>query len=234
MEKTNAEELYSLLKKPWPDSSHWYDYTQKIIEKFIMHNLAAKLSSEGIYLNAGSGGKIYNLQGTCYHVDVAGNLITNLPNSCVASVESLPFEASYFDAAICVGSVLNYCDIFGAVNELQRILKPNGYLIIELERSNTAELWLSKEYGNKSSLQSYRYLCQQHTLWLYSEKYVCQILKTYSLKIIKIKRFHNLSALINRITNKEEIAGRFAICDPIFKPLSYFMAHNVILFCQKK
>lgn len=234
MKRQNAEELYSSLKQPWPNTSHWYDYTQKIIEKFVMQNLSKRLSPESKYLNAGSGGKIYNLQGTCYHVDVASNLINNLPHSYVASVESLPFEASYFDAAICVGSVLNYCDVFAAISELQRILKSGGYLIIEIERSNTAELWLDKEYGNKSSLQSYMYLGQQHTLWLYSEQYVWQILKNYSLKIIKFKRFHNFSALINMITHKEEIAGHFAIYDPVFKPLSYFMAHNVILICQKK
>lgn len=234
MQGKSAKELYSQLNTAWPENSYWYNYTQEIIENFVIQNLSSKLNSGSLYLNAGSGGRQYNnLKGTCYHVDITEKLIKNIPNSYVSSIDALPFEANFFDAEICVGSVLNYCDIFGSIKELQRTLKPQGYLIIEFERSNTAELWLKKEYGSVSCLQTYTYLNQQHTLWLYSEKYIRKLLLNYSLEIIRFKRFHSFSSLVNRIINNEELAGKVSIYDPIFRPLSYFMAHNMILLCQK-
>lgn len=234
LNRESAKEIYSYMDKVWPDNNSWYDYTHKIIINFIESNLFSRLNDKSIYLNAGSGGSVYNLPGICYHVDVAENLIKSLLNHFVASIEKLPFPDATFDATICVGSVINYCSALESIGELARTLKPNGYLILEFERSNTAELWFSKEYARYATMQQYEYLNHIHTLWLYSEQYIKKLLYDNNLKIISLHRFHSLSALINRITKKEDLSGKYGKYDKIFKPISYLLAHNTILLCIKK
>lgn len=233
MENEKVQDLYSSLNSVWPENDRWYDYTHKTIINYIESNLSDKLNFKSIYLNAGSGGSVYNLPGKCFHVDIAENLIKSFSNHYVASIENLPFSNYIFDATICVGSVINYCSAMESIKELSRTLKYGGYLVLEFERSNTAELWFNKEYMKKITMQKYEYLNHTHTLWLYEEKYIRYLLEKNGLKIIKYRRFHNLSAVINRITHKEEWSGQFGKIDRIFSPISYFMAHNVIMICQK-
>lgn len=233
MKYENAREIYTSMEKVWPDASYWYDYTHKAIIKFVEKSLASRLTDTSIYLNAGSGGSTYNLPGKCYHLDIAENLINKFPNYYVSSIEKMPFENNMFDTAICVGSVINYCSALESINELSRVLKPGGFLVLEFERSNTAELWLDKEYGKNATLQNYEYLNHTHTLWLYSEKYMKDLLQQNNLSIIKSRRFHSLSAMINRISHKEELAGKFGKFDFLFLPVSYLMSHNIIILCKK-
>lgn len=233
MENQNAKEIYSSMDNVWPDNNQWYDYTHRTIIEFIENNLSHKLHTQNIYLNAGSGGSVYNLAGKCYHVDIAENLIHSLPNHYVASIENLPFEDSMFDATICVGSVINYCSALESIAELARTLKTGGYLIIEFERSNTAELWFNKEYGKQITMQKYEYLNHIHTLWLYREQYMRRLLKENGLNVIKYKRFHSLSALVNKITQKEDLSGMYSKYDDILSPFSRYMAHNIIMLCIK-
>lgn len=233
MKEENTAEIYASLNRVWPDSSIWYDYVHQRIIRFVQSSLKKRLSKESIYLNAGSGGSVYDLPGNCVHVDIAENLIRSLPHHYVASVESLPFQNNTFDAAICVGSVLNYCDAVKTIRELSRTLKPRGYLVLEYERSHTGELLGNKEYGKGVTIQKYEYLGHVHTLYLYSEQLITQVLRENQMKIRAMKRFHCLSAIVNRITGREEFSGQFAQFDPLMKPFSYFTAHNIIVLCEK-
>lgn len=233
MKEESTESIYSSMERVWPENDRWYDYTHRCIIRFILSHIKKHLKESSIYMNAGSGGSVYDLPGQCIHVDIAENLIKNYPNHVAASIESLPFPANTFDATICVGSVLNYCDAAKGISELARTLKTGGYLILEYERSNTAELWGSKEYGKGATIQKYEYMGHTHTLFLYSERIITELLRNNGLNIIKCQRFHCVSALINRITGQEESAGRFGCLDKLFAPFSYFMAHNAILLCKK-
>ena len=234
LEEGNTKEIYASLNRVWPDSSTWYDYVHQCIIRFVQASLENWLSKDSIYLNAGSGGSVYELLGNCIHVDIAENLIHSLPHHYVASVESLPFQNDTFDAAICVGSVLNYCDAVKTIRELSRTLKPRGYLVLEYERSHTGELLGNREYGKNVTIQKYEYLGHVHTLYLYSERLVTQLLRENRMEIRATKRFHCLSAVVNRIVGQEEFSGRFARFDPLMRPFSYFTAHNVIVLCEKR
>lgn len=229
----STKDIYSSVTSVWPENDRWYDYTQKCIMNFIKKYLTPKLTQESVYLNAGSGGSEYDLPGICHHVDIAENLIKQFPRFTVASIENIPPQDCSFDAAICVGSVINYCDAVKSVSELSRLIKHDGYLILEFERSNTGELWFTKEYGRTTTRQQYYYMGHTHTLWLYSENVIVNILKERGFSIVKRKRFHSVSALINRITCQEEYSGRFSKFDPLALPFSYLTAHNVIMLCKK-
>ena len=233
METQKTKEIYSSMKKVWPDNNIWYSYLQTQIVKYIELNLAPALSENDIYLNAGSGGSTYNLPGTCYHVDIASNLIQNIPNSFIASIEKMPFSSSVFDAIICVGSVINYCSALESLAEFSRTIKKGGILILEFERSQSAELWLTKDFGKNATLQQYDYLGNIHTLWLYSESYISNLLVQNYFKIINKSRIHSMSAILNKITHNEHYAGKFGRFDNLMRPISYITAHNVIMICQK-
>lgn len=217
----------------WPENNRWYDYTHNYIISFIEKHLSAQLTQDSIYLNAGSGGSEYNLQGICHHVDIAENLINKFEHFTVTSIENMPFEDEMFDAVICVGSVLNYCDAVTSIREISRVIKCGGYLVLEFERSNTGELLFSSEYGKVSTKQQYDYMGHTHTLWLYSEKMIINILNECGLSPKESARYHCISSLVNCFTHNEENSGKYAKYDKIVKPISYFLAHNAILLCRK-
>lgn len=227
------KEIYSKLDAVWPERSTWYDYTHKRIIRFIMKHLTKHLTDTSVYVNVGSGGSSYDIAGICYHVDIVENLIRHFPYHTVASVENMPYPDSMFDAAICVGSVINYCDTVQCISELLRVIKPGGLLVLEFERSNTGELWFNSDYGETCTRQEYTYLGHQHTLWLYSEKTIKNVLRAEGCKILSLERFHRFSALANRILNDEEKAGKLSWLDPFAGPISYWTAHNMIILCRK-
>ncbi len=233
MDFESPKDIYSSMNSVWPENNRWYNYTHKVILDFINKYFAPQLSQESCYLNAGSGGTAYDIQGICHHVDIAENLICEFEKYTVASVENLPFEKDVFDAVICVGSVLNYCDAIRSIKEISRVMKKGGYLVLEFERSNTGELLFTSEYGKNITKQQYNYMGHIHTLWLYSEKMISKILNDCGLLILKKERFHCISALVNRISHQEEQSGKFAHYDIWFKPISYLLAHNTILLCKK-
>ena len=233
MNNESTHDIYSQMSHVWPENDRWYNYTHNYILSFIEKYLSPKLTHSSIYLNAGSGGSEYNLCGVCHHVDIAENLICKFEHFTVASIENMPFDSETFDAVICVGSVLNYCDAVASIREISRVMQPGGYLVLEFERSNTGELLLTSEYGRVSTKQQYDYMGHTHTLWLYSEKMIEHLLDECGLSIEVRKRYHCLSSLVNRITHKEESSGKYAKYDKLIKPLSYFLAHNTICLCKK-
>ena len=229
----NTKEIYTKLEYVWPQNSKWYDYTHNTICAYVHKRISSLQTGNITILNAGSGGSNYGLDVEMYHLDISPNLISKCNHQIVASVEDIPCASNSFDVIICVGSVINYCSALEAITEMARVLRPSGLLILEYERSNSAELWGSKEYGKTATYQSYNYLDETHNLWLYSDKYIKKIVVSSGLQVDEYKRFHSLSAVVNRITKDEDFAGKFATLDCFFRPFSYLMADNCILSLYK-
>lgn len=231
--ENQTQMLYNKMKKVWPDNS-WYSYTQNIILNFIYkYKPLFKVNSS--IINAGSGGTVYDLNGTIYHVDLAKNLLDGLQHSVIASIENIPYEDNKFDSAICVGSVVNYCNVLTALEELSRVLKQKSIMILEYERSQSGELFFTKKYNQNSCLQIYTYNNQEgHKLWLYSDQYIDDILAECGFDIIDCVYFHALSAVVNRLINNEEKAGEFAKMDNIIlNSIKQKAAHNRIVLCKR-
>lgn len=190
---------------------------EKLNEKRIVEKWLAECTSyDSIVLNAGSGGTEYNAVGRMIHTEKI-----DLPESSV-------------DCVVCVGSVLNYADAQRSLSEFSRILKPGGFLILEFERSNSAEFLLSAQYGKYIFPKEYVYNSQSHLLWMYSEKHVRQMLNYYGFCIRKCRRIHSLSSLLYRFGLSEEAAAPYSKLDPLLQALSYPLAHNTLLFCTKQ
>ena len=226
-------ELYNNSEHAWPTDDPWHKETKLILKQIVEHILLTKCTSDDTVLNAGCGGTTYDFPGVFYDCDIAENTISQSAHPIIASIEKLPCENNYFDISICVGSVLNYCDAGVAIAELSRTLKPQGLLVLEFERSDSAEFLFTKRHHQSAFQKDYFYNGQIHRLWLYSEKHIRRTLKAEKLEVIKAYRYHSLSSLLYRFTGNEGTCAKYIKQDWIVRPLCYHFAHNVILLCKK-
>lgn len=70
------------------------------------------------------------------------------PRSVQASVEALPFTSASFDAAVC-GEVLEHVrDDFAAVDELARVVRPGGVLVVSAPGRRAYYGWIDRWAGH--------------------------------------------------------------------------------------
>jgi len=153
LDQESIKNFYENVSEVWPKDNTWYLYLKSGIEKYIKKRCNS-LNNPCI-LNAGSGGNNYGIvSDNMYHVDIVENKIANLKNAVVSSIEKLPFSDAMFDYAICVGSVINYCDAVTSIAEMSRVIKKHGKLILEFENSFSFEYFGRKEYGKSAEIVS--------------------------------------------------------------------------------
>ncbi len=232
-ETENIRKLYNNSKNTWPENDPWHTTTKLYLKHKVENLLSDKCSSSMKILNAGAGGTTYNLNGEFYDCDIAENTLSHSAHPIVSSIEKIPCPNEFFDISICVGSVINYCDATLAIAELSRTLKVCGWLVLEFERSDSAEFLFTKFHHQSSFQKDYYYNEQTHRLWLYSEKYIIKALQAENLNIVNIHRYHSLSSLVYRLTHNENVSAKYISGDIAVSPLSYHLAHNGILVCQK-
>ena len=220
--------------EPWPDNDVWHHYTSDSIHKYVQNYLdKLLLTTDNILLNAGCGKTSYVTSANVIYMDIIKEYIDAFENYLVASIEKIPLKENTIDCIICVGSVINYADLQKALSEFSRILKPNGILILEFERSNSAEFLGTKKYGQVIFKQKYHYNHQAHYLWMYNEKFVFQLANYYNFISIKKYRFHCISSLFFRFGLSEEKAAKYIKFDRVAQPFSYLIAHNEIIIFTK-
>lgn len=231
--ENTAKENYKE-SEPWPDDDIWHSYTYKILQEHIQDYIEElQLKNTQVVLNAGCGKTTYKTYATIIHMDIIEEYINLFENYLVGSIEKIPLQDGSIDCVICVGSVINYVDIQKAMSEFSRILKPNGILILEYERSNSAEFLFTKKYGKTVFMQTYQYNNQTHYLWMYDEKFVLQLAEFYKFCCKKKYRFHSISSLLFRFGLSEKKAAKYSKFDNWSQPFSYFFAHNEILIFEK-
>lgn len=220
---------------PWPEADIWHSWTYSIINNYVQDTLTSlDLSNGQIILNAGCGRTTYDSAGTMIYMDIVEEYVSGFDNGLVASVESIPLNDSSINVVICVGSVVNYADIQKVFSEFSRILVPGGYLILEYERSNSAEFILDKNYANTVFLKKYHYNEQIHNLFMYDERFVLSLSDYYGFSVVKKHRFHVISSLLYRLGISENKAAQFSSLDKFTQPISYPFAHNEIIVYRKR
>ena len=233
--KINISELtefYDSISNVWPEDDHWHLYSKNKINKFVSK---CKINKDAYILNAGSGGSTYNLKNRMHHVDISSSKISLFNEYTVSTIEMLPFDDHTFDTIICVGSVLNYSDAFEAIAEMNRVLKKNGILILEFESSFGFEHRFETHYKSDASIIKTSYDHKQHSQWIYSPKYILNILKQKKIKIQKLNRFHYASGLNYSKHKDENRAAKFTKFDFIFKILPFInkKSNNIIIKGKK-
>lgn len=232
-EQKTVQALYNEVVEIWPKDDKWHLYTKSIIEKKLYK--WTNTNSQTYILNAGSGGTEYNIEGRLCHLDIADKKISEKKEFIVSSIDEIPIEDNTFDLIICVGSVINYTkNILKALNELYRVLKVGGNLLLEYERANTAELLFNKHHKDDCFHQVYEFNGAKHGIWLYSDKLVNAILKDdLKMKLQKQYRFHTLSAIAEKYNFSINTQCRLTKFDNILYPISYWLAHNRITYWIK-
>lgn len=232
LDEAEIATFYNKVEEIWPSNEPWYRYTKAQIGKFI--NKYAFKNSDYV-LNAGSGGYNYGLNCKMHHIDIAAEKIDHLPLYTVTSLEMLPFASNTFDGILCVGSVINYCDAVAAISEMVRVLKDGGTLLLEYENSFSYEYWNMPCYKADAQMIQSTYQGEKQKQWIYSYKYINQILKECGLKTISTRRFHIFSALILHWMKNEDNAARYAKFDLFGSYLPFINNHgsNFIVRCIK-
>lgn len=231
--KTNYEKR----KDIWANKDKWHYYQYLTIKSFITKNVEKlNLPLNVDVINLGSGGNPYCFrEENMLHVDIIGKNIQKRPNSLVSNIEKIDVLDKSYNCCLCVGSVINYTDALVSIKEINRILKPNGYLFLEFENSKSFEFYRTQAYNKSAAIVETFYQKEIERLWVYSEKFIKNILKNYGFNIIEIERFHILSPLIYKVCYDPIRAAQFCRFDKI---LSYFPlvskhASNIILVAQK-
>ncbi len=228
----HIRELYNEADEIWPSNDKLHLYTKSIIEKKLSQWLHSLDTS--YILHAGSGGTEYNLRGKVCHLDIAENKIKGKKDFIIGSIENIPVKDETFDFVICVGSVINYIsNISMALSELTRTLKNDGYLILEYERSNTAELMFTKNHNRDCFFKNYQYNGANHGIWLYSDKLINSIMLSNAMILKKQYRFHSLSSVAARFNGNNSLQLFLTKFDKIISPVSYYIAHNRISLWKK-
>ena len=231
---TTAQTNYSNSISPWPEHDVWHEKTFQAEKKIVECWLSKLTMDESIILNAGSGGTEYRAKGTFVHLDIIEKYICHHEKYLVGSIEKISSPAKTYDGIVCVGSVLNYADAQRSIKEFARVLKPGGFLILEFERTESAEFLFTKQYGKDVFLKSYLYGDQTHLLWMYSEKHIRRLIDFYGFRLKRIKRVHGLSSLLYRFGFSEETAALYSKFDRLLQPVSFPISHNVLFLCTKE
>ena len=232
LDGAKIQKFYEEVECVWPTNDKWHEYNQKEIKKFI-HQFRFE-SCE--ILNAGSGGNDYGLCNDMCHVDIAENKIKNFKRHYVSNIKQMPFNDSSFDIVICVGSVINYCDAIIALNEIARVLKKNGILILEFENSYSFEFKDTEAFKANASIVSTQYFNQSHKMWVYSLNYITNILRNNNIAVNTVYPFHILSSLAYYYNKNENKAAKYAVLDILFRyiPILRKYSGNLILLGNKK
>lgn len=233
LEPKNIKIRYDSINSIWDEKDLWHDYTYRFIKKYISKYFLVETDS--LILNAGSAGNTYDVPGKHIHLDISETKLKEINNSVVGDICNLPFNEEYFDYIICVGSVINYCDAFKALTELNRVLKNKGKLVIEFESSRSYEYFKGNDFNRSVAVVKTFYQGKEEILYVYSPKYVNDLLRVNDFRIIDKRPFHiisPLSYLISKNSNKSSQFSRFDNYLYKMSPIN-MLSSNIIMICQK-
>ncbi len=227
--------LYNQMDDIWPVSDKWYTYTHQQLMEYI-EGFMKKYSINNTFkvVNIGSAGNEYNVPGEHYHVDIAEERIKHCAHFYVGTAERLPFPDNSFDAGLCVGSVINYCDPLLVISEISRVLKPNAVSVLDFEQSRSFQ-FIGSAYNCSARIITSFNSGTDDSIWIFSERLIRSYCKTCGLNIVDVRYFHLLTPLIYLICRDENKAANFTFADKILRWLPYLrkISCNVILTVQK-
>ena len=237
--KQHAKTLFENLANPWPEGDRWSAHTKKTIAAFIVQYISSDVRAPDTslrILNVGSHGNAYGLPiSNHFHADIAEEPLKNVILACVADVERLPFPNAMFDVVLCVGSVINYCAAAQAIEELGRVLKPKGQLLLEFETSESLEFALTNDLAKDVTVVRTFYNGSLENLYVYSQRYITGALTANGLTVTNTVRFHLISPLVYRISRNERLAAVFSFLDRAASKLPGFRNYsaNILVATQK-
>jgi ubiquinone/menaquinone biosynthesis C-methylase UbiE len=146
----------------------------------------------------------------------------------------MPFSDASFDAVVCVGSVINYTNAALLIREIRRVLRPKGWLLLEFERSESVLFLGHAPYRKNYWPVKTKYKGASHVIWIYSERYMREVLAWNGFRIASQHRYHTLTAAAFRVTKSLSLSALLAALDPMasWAKLDSQLASNIVLCCN--
>jgi SAM-dependent methyltransferase len=230
-EKYNAVEI-------WPQSDRWLTH----VKEFIAATLAEWRPKLGLtpasrILNAGSGDESYNVSpGMVVDCDIADRKLVGLPHGVAGDITRLPLRSGAVDCCVCVGSVVNYVDVTRAIEEIARVVKPEGKVVLEFESSRSLEYVFTRHFGEDATRVSTFYIYENENIWVYHEEHVRKLLAQAGFRVVAERRAHFMAPLFYRFRKDLHWAARFAVLDKFVSWMPFLRRHsaNVIFLCERR
>ena len=141
-----------------------------------------------------------------------------------------------FEHCICVGSVVNYCNLIESINEISRILKPGGKVLFDIETSSSFEFLLTNKWNRCVDICEPKYNGEAEKIWIYSTRYIKDVAKLCGLDILTMKSLNIMPSLLCAFGLKEEKACFATFLDRMIVkvPIVRSMGSNLIFVCKKR
>jgi SAM-dependent methyltransferase len=232
--RSSAQDLYGNKQADWPPPvDGWNDYKFARMERFVLDTGSQLLPGNSRILDAGCGIGVYDwMPLRAVNLDLFIAQVRGRPNALVADVERLPFADRDFDLIFCLGSVLNYVSAPKALGELARVAAPSALLYLHFETSSSFEHVFKKGWNAPNHLNKTVNATREDYVWIYSPRYVFELLGSLGFRMRKTARFHILSSLFYKCGVPQDTAYKAARLDPAVPWLNFF-ADDVILLAEK-
>jgi SAM-dependent methyltransferase len=233
--RSSAQDLYGSTQADWPPPvDGWNDYKFARMERFVLDTGSHLLPGRSRILDAGCGIGVYEwMPPRAVNLDLFISQVRGRPNALVADVERLPFADQNFDLIFCLGSVLNYVSAAKALGELARVAAPSARLYLHFETSSSFEHVFKKAWNAPSFLSKTVNAAREDSVWIYSPRYVFDLLAGLGFKVRKTARFHILSSLFYKLGVPQHVAYQAARLDAAVPWLNVF-ADDVIVLAEKR
>jgi|SRR5579862_1376607 len=232
--KSRAKSTYEATSDIWPEDDKWSSHTKEILDGVVGQLIP---DGDSAILNAGCGGNDYGLghkASICINLDISLRQCRDMRLPVIADIEAIPFSDNMFDAVLCVGAVINYCEPFTAIPELFRVTKPGGCVVLDFETTQSAELLLTGDWGKRVSVIERKYAERDDKTLLFSVDHIKRIVEQNGV-VTEIKRYHTATAAWLRVARRSEIPAIVLSLDRFVSriPILNALASNSIFFCQK-
>jgi len=229
-EKYNAVEI-------WPQSDRWLTHVKEFIAATVAEwRPKLGLTPASRILNAGSGDESYNVSpGMVVDCDIADRKLVGLPHGVAGDITRLPLRSGAVDCCVCVGSVVNYVDVTRAIEEIARVVKPEGKVVLEFESSRSLEYVFTRHFGEDATRVSTFYIYENENIWVYGEDYMQRLLAQVGFEVVEVSRAHFVAPLIHGFVQNIHTAAKFTWLDRVLGWIPFLKPHsaNVIYLCRR-
>jgi SAM-dependent methyltransferase len=119
------------------------------------------------------------------------------------NIAQLPFGESTFDAVICVGEVLGYCDPPQAVAEFFRVIRPQGILFCDFGSTQSARYWFTEVYRRAAEMVTVEYNGEPERIWIYDPDYINSLLRQAGFCTILLTGIYRWAALFAQLCGQK-------------------------------
>jgi len=219
---------------PFFSEDEWHRHTGfwtgKIIAKYLP---AIESTRRGKLLNAGCG--VYSLEMPHFDevcLDMFSTPLLGRDLSVCANVEQLPFRDATFEAVVCVGEVLAYCDPATTIAEISRVTGWKGVFIFDFGSSRSAKHLFTKTHGRAADIVTVEYNGSSERTWVYDLSYLSRLLNRNGFSVVATEGTHTWSALSLRFGARVKFALRLQkVLEKL--PIPGFWADTITVVAEK-